>query len=152
MKRIDILAVTFVITSLGTGSAVAGDIYRYTDAQGEVHYVDRPTGAPSEELMGISSKPTNPAQVQARAAARNTQRGTVEDDEPEEDAPTRAERARVAKQQAKQCQQYRDQLETYVTSRRLYREDANGERDYLDEKEVQEARSKLEEQIVEDCS
>jgi len=57
----------------------------------------------------------------------------------------------AAKARADQCQKYRDQLETYVTSRRLYREAENGEREYLDDKEVQEARTKTEELIVEYC-
>lgn len=154
MKRSNRLAVTILAVTLGAGSVLAGDIYRYTDAEGNVHYVDRPTGAATEEIVPISSKPTNPAQVQARAQARYSRTTAGNDasaEEDEEAKPTRAERAAAAKERADKCQRYRDQLETYVTSRRLYREDANGEREYLDEKEVQEARSKTEELVVEYC-
>jgi hypothetical protein len=154
MNRKQRLAVFTFALIVAAGSAVASEIYRYTDANGEIHYVDRPTGAPSEERVAISSKPTNPAQAQARAAQRyatDPSAGATEEDRQEE-TKSRAERAAEAKETEQKCQQYRDQLESYVTSRRLYREDENGERVYLDEAERQEARSKVEELIVENCN
>jgi hypothetical protein len=87
------------------GSALAGDIYRYTDADGNVSYVDRPTGAPTEERVPISSKPTDPTQVQARAQRRFSRADNS--GEMEEDPPTRAERAEAARQRTEKCQQYR---------------------------------------------
>ncbi len=153
MKRKLILAAA-VAAVLGAAPVLASDIYRYTDAEGNVHYVDRPTGASDEERLAISSRPTNPQQVQARAAARYGDRNddTNEAADAGEKPATRAERAAAAKERAQQCQKFRDQLETYVTSRRLYRETENGEREYLDDEEVQEARSKTEERIVEYCN
>jgi hypothetical protein len=131
------------------GSALAGDIYRYTDAEGNVSYVDRPTGAPTEERVPISSKPTDPTQVQARAQRRFSR--SDDNGGMEEDPPTRAERAEAERQRTEKCKQYRAQLETYLTSRRLYRETGNGDRQYLDDKEIQEARSQAEELVVEYC-
>lgn len=152
--KFKLILATAVAAVLGTAPVMAGDIYRYTDAEGNVHYVDRPTGASDEERLAISSRPTNPQQVQARVAARYGERSNDADDTAEagEKPATRAERAAAAKARADQCQKYRDQLETYVTSRRLYRENKNGEREYLDDKEVQEARTKTEELIVEYCN
>jgi hypothetical protein len=143
------------LATLGAGTVWGGDIYRYTDADGNVHYGDRPTGVPSEELVAISSKPTNPAAVQARLDARRNTAASAEEATSEEPAdaerPTRAERAAAAKERADKCQQYRDQLEIYVTSRRLYRETEDGEREYLDENEVLDARTKAEESVREFC-
>jgi hypothetical protein len=143
------------LATLGAGTALGGEIYRYTDAEGNVHYGDRPTGVPSEERMAISSKPTNPAEVLARLDARRNTAANAEEATAEEPAdaerPTRAERAAAAKERADKCQKYRDQLETYVTSRRLYRETEDGEREYLDENEVLEARTKAEESVREYC-
>lgn len=159
MKRTYTPAIAVVVSilavTLGAGAAIASEIYRYTDAEGNIHYVDRPTGAPTEQLVPIASKPTNPAQVQARTQTRYGRDAAGEDaaGEGADEAarPTRAERAAAAKERADKCQKYRDQLETYVTSRRLYREGADGEREYLDEKEILEARSKTEELVVEYC-
>ncbi len=154
MKRTTCIA-TLALATLGAGTVLAGDIYRYTDADGNVHYGDRPAGVPSEERVAISSKPTNPAEVQARAQANSRNETAEEDgsgaDAVDDDRPTRAERAAAERERAEKCQQYRDQLETYVTSRRLYRETEDGEREYLDEKEVLDARSKAEESVREHC-
>ena len=50
-----------------------------------------------------------------------------------------------------QCKMYRARLQTYAQSRRLYREDAAGERVYLDEKATQDARASVEKQVKEYC-
>lgn len=150
MMRTRTLTIATLAVAAIAGSALAGDIYRYTDAEGNVSYVDRPTGAPTEERVPILSKPTDPTQVQARLQSRFG-RADADSGEMEEDPPTRAERAEAERQRAEKCQQYRDQLETYLTSRRLYRETSDGERQYLDENEILEARSQAEELVVEYC-
>ena len=150
MMRTRTLTIATLAAAAIAGSAVAADIYRYTDAEGNVSYVDRPTGAPTEERVPIVSKPTDPTQVQARAQTRFNRSG-MDSGELEEDPPTRAERAEAERQRAEKCQQYRAQLETYLTSRRLYRETGNGERQYLDDNEILEARNQAEELVVEYC-
>lgn len=158
MKRNDYSGATgratlvLLAAAIVAGPAVASDIYRYTDAEGNVSYVDRPTGAPTEERLAISSQPTNPAQVQARAQTRYSNPADEGTEGEDADRPTRAERAAAAKEREAKCEQYRSQLETYVTSRRLYREAPNGERVYLDDSEIQEARTKAEERVVEYCN
>ena len=48
-----------VFAILATGTVLASDIYKYTDENGVVHYVDRPTGAASEERVDVVvSNPT----------------------------------------------------------------------------------------------
>jgi hypothetical protein len=46
---------------------------------------------------------------------------------------------------------YRERLESYLQSRRLYRENESGERVYLDEDEVMTARAALQKKIQETC-
>ena len=66
----------------------------------------------------------------------------------EAEAQARAEmEARAAK-----CQEHRARLESYLQSRRLFRENEAGEREYLDEEQTMEARRKVEEAIQENCS
>ncbi len=145
----------FLIAALATafcGSALASDIYRWTDENGNVHYGDRPTGAETEQRVAIASRRTDNAAVQA---AYNTRYGEPKNGSAaseEEDKPmTRAERRAKAEERAATCQRYRDRLETLVTSRRLYREDENGERVYLDDAESQDARTKAEELVEQYC-
>jgi hypothetical protein len=46
---------------------------------------------------------------------------------------------------------YRDRLDSFLRSQRLYQEDASGERQYLSEDEIMQARAKVEGQIQEFC-
>lgn len=135
-----LVAVTACLATLPLGSAAAGEIYRYVADDGSVHYVDRPTGAPSEERLSIESDPTDPEAVQARVAERRRKSSDEENRE-----TSRAE-------QEEMCRGYRERLERYVTSRRLYRENEAGERVYLNEEEQREARSKVEKLIAKNCS
>jgi hypothetical protein len=156
MKRINncgqLLALAAVTVALGAGVASASEIYRYTDANGEVYYVDRPTGAPDEELVPIASRSSSSASSPTRTARNNTSyrsEETVEETPPEQ--MTRAQRAEKARQTEVRCQQLRDQLDSYMNAHRLYREDDSGERQYLDDAEIDEARNKVTQQIAETC-
>lgn len=140
MRARPLAALTACLALLSVGGAVAGEIYRYVDGDGNVHYVDRPTGAPNEERLSIDSDPTDPTVIAARVAERRKASS--------DEADAEAERA----EQQRKCRDYRERLERYVTSRRLYRENEAGDRVYLDEAESAEARAKVEELIAQNCT
>jgi hypothetical protein len=77
-------------------------------------------------------------------------------DEAREETASRREAEEMARAEMEQrdarCQEHRARLESYLQSRRLYRENEAGEREYLDESQTLEARQKVEELIQEDCS
>lgn len=131
----------------------ASEIYKWTDAQGNVHYGDRPSGAPTEQRMNITYKRTDSSALQARAQARADGNKAIRDgldaraDERKNQEQLRAE----AEERKQKCVEYRGKLETMVTARRLYREDENGERVYLDDKQINEARQRAEELVAEYC-
>ena len=101
----------------------------------------------------MSSRDTDNAAVQARvqtrhdAATAKTEREAEEGDE----ELTRGEKRAVAAAKQQQCDGYRDQLETFVTARALFREGASGERVYLSDEESQEARDRMQNLIDENC-
>jgi hypothetical protein len=139
---------------LCAGTAIAGDIYRYTDDDGNVVYVDRPTDAPGGERVNIVSRSTDNAAIQARAKARTEANTTTAEERRQ--ARLDEQKAREAEESAQQerddrCQIARNRMETLVTSRRLFREDSSGERVYLDETQIQEARDRVQAQIEESC-
>ena len=148
------LAVAGLVAGLATGVAAAGEIYKYVDENGNTHYVDRPTGAPAEQRVAINSRNTDNSAVQARVDAFRERRSSAAD--------ARAERAAAAEEaakaaedkaaQEKRCEQARSRLQSYLQSRRLYRTDENGEREYLDEAATREARSKAEQAVTDACS
>jgi hypothetical protein len=43
-----------VLAITAGGGAMANEIYKWTDEEGNVHYEDRPTGAATEERMALS--------------------------------------------------------------------------------------------------
>ena len=154
MQRKQLLLGFAVIALTLSGGAVANEIYKLTDEEGNVHYRDRPTGAPSEVRLGISYNRTDKGVVQQQQvarvetqAARQEQRNAAD----EADRVAAAEAAAEAGRQ-KQCDSYRASLERYAQSRRLYREGADGERTYLDEDEMTQARKRLEDHIAKNCS
>ena len=134
-------------------SAGAGEIYKYTDADGNVHYGDRPTGDPTEERLAIVSRGTDPAAVQARIDARQERDATRQEARTAraEAAEAEAEERSVAAERAARCEENRVRLQTYTDSRRLYREDENGERVYLDDDAREEAMQQVRDQIDEYC-
>ena len=154
MQRSQIMLGFAVIALTLCGGAVANEVYKWTDDEGTVHYRDRPTGAPSEVRLGISYNRTDKGVIQQQQAARVETQATRQersDAADEADRAAAAEAAAAAGQQ-KQCDSYRASLERYAQSRRLYREGANGERTYLDDDEMTQARKRLEDHIAKNCS
>jgi len=100
----------------------------------------------------------NPDAIRPRDMVRlsfETHRRLIARDEAREaesrEEARRAEQRQEAADRAAKCQQNRARLQSYNESRRLYREDENGERVYLDGPEREEAEQKVRELIAEYC-
>ncbi len=144
--------VAFALTA--SGGALADGIYKWTDADGNVHYGDRPSGAPTEERLHMSYNRTSAASVNRRVDAyrdATEARNKAKEEAAEAEAAAAEERAQ-ADQRAAKCEQLRTQLRAMLDARRVYKEDANGERVYLDDDGREAARTKAEQQIQEFCS
>ena len=126
------------------GMVFAGDIYKWTDEDGNVHYGDRPTSEVSEEPLAVSSEPTDRSKVQARHEAKAA---AIEPAE-----PTAEELRAQALDREEKCAASKARLQIFLTSRRLYRQDENGERVYLDEDETLAARERVQNQVEEYCT
>ena len=151
MKKLAI-AVASMLALIAASSVFAGDIYKWTDEDGNVHYGDRPDGE-QPERVAIDSQPTNPARVQATVQARVDSRTARAEAQAaaEAEGPSKEELQAEAAQRAERRTTYKAQMQKLVTSRRLYREDDNGERVYLDDSEALAARERVENQITEFC-
>ncbi len=153
MLRKNVIAFTMMLAVLSAGMAFASEIYKWTDEQGNVHYGDRPTGDASEERLAISSRPTDASKVQAQVQASYDARAAAKEAAASEPAgPTPEELRAQALERQEKCATYKARLQKFVTSRRLYKQDENGERVYLDEVETQAARERVENQVAEYCS
>lgn len=154
MKGKQFLIGLAIIALTAGGGAMANEIYKWVDDEGNVHYGDRPTGSATEQRLAANFRRTDSSSVQKRIesleasqAARQERRAAAA-----EEAKSAAAQKAEAEEKQKRCETYRARLESYVQSRRLYREDENGERVYLDETETQNARQRVEDLIAENCS
>ena len=150
MNKLAIASVSMLATLVAT-SAFASDIYKWTDAEGNVHYGDKPTRSDQPERVAIVSQPTNPARIQEAAQARAESRAARSEASAAAEGPSADELEAQAAERTARCASVRAQMQQLVTSRRLYREDENGERVYLDESETLAARERVENQISEFC-
>ncbi len=152
MKK-QVIAAAATLTLAVSGAALAGDIYKWVDADGNVHYGDKPAGAQSER-MAIDSRPTDRARVSAQTQARAEARMQAREAEAAAaaEAPSPEELRAQAAERRQKCESSRANMQRLVTSRRIYREDDNGERVYLDEAEMQATRQRVEDEISEFCS
>jgi len=151
MRYLSLTAVLILSAGLASNAA-ASEIYKWTDADGNVHYTDKPMD-PSYEHLAIASRPTDNASVQAQTQARLERQATAAEEAANAPAgPTRDELRAEAKERAEKCSLYRERMTRFVQSRHLYREGENGERVYLDESEKTAAEQKVQDQIKEYCN
>lgn len=146
--------------SLLVSSALASEIYRYTDEEGNVHFTDRPPGDSEVERMAIVSRPTDDAAVRQRydaqfgeaAASEAEALADMAVEEEAEKPKTRNDYLVEAEQRRERCAEAQAKLEMLEAARRVYREDADsGERTYLDEPQIDEARAQARELVAQNC-
>ncbi len=151
MRYLTLTAVLVLSASLASNAA-AGEIYKWTDEDGNVNYTDKPMG-PSSEHLDITSRSTDSAGVQAQTQARlDRQSAAAEEAANAPAGPTRDELRADARERSEKCNLYQERMTRFVRSRHLYREDENGERVYLDESEKSAAEQQVKDQIAEYCN
>ena len=149
-----IIISTLLGLSLLAGSAMAQTIYRSVDDDtGKISFSDRPKFA--DEAIELSVQPTNRAEVTERVAANQERYAAAADDRKsaaEEQTMLTEEAGKVAADRRANCDMAKEQAKQYATARRLYRDLPNGERDYLNDKELTQARVDARRQVDEWCS
>ncbi len=134
-----------LLLALLATAAYGGQVYRSTDANGNVVFSDRPTdkSEPVNVTVPSAGRPGNPiTSPAAKAAAGSAQPGAQANtaaDQKKEKVQTPAEREA---ERAKNCSAARELQTRYDQSHRLYKPGANGEREYLNAAEIDEARAK----------
>lgn len=126
---------------LAMAATAGADIYRWTDAQGRVHYSDRPAAENAEHVA--ISRPTNPQTVAQRNEATQERLQKTENKEQQQQADqatAKAVQEDVAKTRAEQCEKAKKDYKVTVESQRLYRVGKDGERQYLTDTEIAESR------------
>ena len=143
---------TLLLALLGT-TAYAADVYKSTAPDGTVVYSDRPESADAQFVYSASPRvartqpgaaPELPTDAGAAASAPPQAPGTPTLANGPSSAELKAERQ-------KNCEIARETQQRYTLSRRLFRTNAVGEREYLDDAAVAEARAKAAADVKDWC-
>jgi hypothetical protein len=134
MRQTTILAV--LASVLTCAVAQAGDVYKYVDEKGNTLYTDRPMpGAVrvSSTARSYAAQQTASNQQLAASNQRIAQQ--------QNDARLAANVAKDLKaSQAERCKKARDEYNLSIQSRRIYREDKDGNRVYMSDAEISQQR------------
>ena len=142
MRHIKILAV--IAGVLACAMAQAGDVYKYVDDQGKTMYTDKPI--PGAVLVATGTQ--RPAEVAQRSyaaqqASTNSQLA-ASNQRIASDQTNAAAAAAVAKDleasRAERCAKAREAYNQTINSQRLYKPGKDGEREYLNDQELAQAR------------
>ena len=136
------LVLISLAASVWNAPLTAGAIYKWTDAQGRVHYSDRPADADSGTLK-IRPAP-QPPQADMRERQTRQQKLLRAFEEERDLDRQKAAKAREEKRiRADNCASARQNLEAYRNARYLYDEDDSGERRILSHAERDQATEKM---------
>jgi len=136
-----------LLTLILMPALASAQIYRWTDAEGRVHFGQRPpAGAEQIEVRPqVVERDDQTREREARSerffdARRQEQQGARE----------QASQTRAAREQ--ECQSLRSQLSQLQLGGRFFRNDAAGERVYYSDSELEAARQRLAARISQVCN
>jgi hypothetical protein len=141
-----------MIAGLST-AAVADTVYKWLDTSGQVHYTDRPPEVPGARVLGIFERDLIPEADRDTPSVSRALGGSSSgfDDEPASRDVVSSVESDMAKVRAEQCKQAQERYRTYIESRRLFRQLPNGEREYLTDEELNQARIEARQAVDEYC-
>jgi hypothetical protein len=131
---------TLFLALLGT-AAYGADVYRSTAPDGTVSFTDRPQGTDSQYVTSTTptARPASNAQAPRAPGAAPAAMPQAPGNPTLPEGPASSE---LRDQRQKNCEIARERLDRYNLSRRLFRTNAAGEREYLDDAAVADARAK----------
>jgi hypothetical protein len=122
------------------------EIYRWTDANGQVHFGE----APRAGAVQVEVKP--PVAQQDGAVAERQQRTERFFAARRQEQQQASEKSReLQAKTAQECKQLREQYAQLDQGGTFYRVDAQGERDYYSETQIDSARSRLKARLAQRC-
>jgi hypothetical protein len=134
------------------GSAAFGaDVYRSTAPDGTVSYSDRPQGADAQFVLATRSGATRAATTPAAAGAAANTAESAPQAPANPTLPQGPSSDKLREERQKNCETAREVQERYTLSRRLFRTNAAGEREYLDDAAVAAARAKAAADVQDWC-
>lgn len=141
-------AVPLCLMFLAAGAAAQA--YKWTDAQGKVHFSDEPP--PDRKADKMTIKPAVPGNPDAAARSRDW-KTQLEESRLRQHQQQKHEATEQRNRQATEnrCQSARNDLDTLQRERPVYRVNKDGQREYLEDKDRQAALQRVQDRIAAYC-
>lgn len=127
-------AITLLFTMLFMGSLQAGQVYKWVDESGQVHFSQFPPEEREAENVNINA----PTSSNSKQAVENLQKLRQQLTEQVVDRTTQSEEEKQAaadkERMAENCQKAKQRLLDLQNNGRIYKTLENGEREWYDEK------------------
>lgn len=133
---------------LGSQTAL-GDVYKWTDSEGHVHYTDLPPSATAQPLPGTGTRIDIWQAIQELSAKEQEfKQRQDEANKARDKAAMQAEQARIKRQN---CENARSKLEQLQSRLRLYTTAPGGAKVYMSEPDRQQALNSAQQAVSEYC-
>jgi len=155
------VAISLVVFAMITTGVNAQNMYKWVDAQGRVHYSDQPPPPDAREAHSLK-RAGGPASLEESEADEDDDSAAKSYVEKEKEFQRRraekAEQETKAKELAKaeeerkrNCELARSNLQSASAGGRITRRNAQGELEYLDENDLDQARDRAQQAVNEWC-
>lgn len=125
--------ILLALFGLSLAAAASAGVYTWTDAQGHVHYSDKPVSG--AQTLDIQTAPTDPTRIAAQQKQADEQQAADADASKKADDAAKLSET-DAKKKEENCQKARARLSAITGAQRPYRAQADGERHYLSSEEI----------------
>jgi len=134
--------------------AQESSVYNWVDEDGMPHFTDIPPATGESERLAVSSRQTDKSAVQSLLADRAEASTAAKKNaarQAEETAARNEEQAEFEERRSANCDLARSTQQKYYEAHRLYNLDADGERVYLSDAEIDAANVKARNSVQEWC-
>jgi hypothetical protein len=153
MRHSKILAA--IAGALICAAAQAGDVYKYVDERGNTLYTDKPLPGAVRVATGTQRPPEVTQQAYATQQAAANRQLTDSNQRISDAQGNQRIAATVAKDleatRAERCKKARADYQTSIQSRRMYNEDKDGKRTYLNDAQLSQQRVEAAKQVEAIC-
>lgn len=145
MKRLAILALGLALAPLA-----GAQLYKYVDKDGKTVYTDQPP--PSVDSKAIRVQPSaGPAPAPAAAPSKSPQDVQKARDADKDKAKKAEDEARNAAAKQANCNVAKQQFQHYQDGGKIYKYNAAGERELMNDDDIEAARARSKRELDEAC-
>ena len=142
MKRLIVAAIACAVVPIASA-----ELYKYVDKDGKTVYSDTPP--PDADAKRLSAPP--PPAGNGKSYVEKDKEIEKGREKAREDAKKTAEKEKIEQAKKDRCEAARSNLQVYTDGGRIMKQNANGEREYMSDEDIEAARVKAQKLVDEAC-